>query len=279
GALVADAPWLGHGFGAFNRAWSFHPFAERAPDVFDHAHNLPLHWAVELGLPLTVALVAGLAGLFWRSRRALANAQGRSTAAYLFVVGLHSLTEHPLWFSYFLLPTAVLVALWVRSVGDGPAEPTAVAGDSGVGRGMRGVLALVAVIVLVGVVAALRDYFAVARLNEAPLITEADRAARRIEAEHVRKSVWFGHLGDYAAIMLAPETAPSAWFERPLHHVIDERLLAAYAQALIREGELARARFVVERAGEFPAHPAWQTLPKEADFRNGMRSASQPALR
>ncbi|MFN3628653.1 MAG: O-antigen ligase family protein, partial [Casimicrobiaceae bacterium] len=48
GALVADAPWLGHGFGAFNRAWSFHPFAERAPDVFDHAHNPPLHWAVEL---------------------------------------------------------------------------------------------------------------------------------------------------------------------------------------------------------------------------------------
>jgi O-antigen ligase len=281
GVLIADAPWLGHGFGAFNRAWTLRPFAERAPDVFDHAHNLPLHWAVEFGLPLSVVLLVGLAALFWRHRAAVATAEGRAAAALVLVVLLHSLTEHPLWFSYFLLPTAALAALaagFSDDVGAAPtAAPTAVSGANAARR-LPWALALVAAIMLGGAAVALRDYLAVARLNEAPLATEEDRAARRAEAERVRGSVFFGHLGDYAAIMLSPGEAPLAWFDRPLHHVIDERLLAAYARALAREGNLAQARFIVERAREFPAHPAWQTLPS-LSVSGGVRTASQPAVR
>ncbi len=280
GALIADAPWLGHGLGGFNRAWTLHPFDNRAPDVFDHAHNLPLHWAVEFGLPLSALLLGGLAWLLWHHRAAVESAEGRAAAALVFVVLLHSLTEHPLWFSYFLLPTAVLAALAAGFSADGRAGPST-AGRAGFGPGSqrsRWALALVGLTLLVGAGLALRDYLAVARLNEAPLATEDDRAARRAEAERVRGSVFFGHLGDYAAIMLAPGEASTSWFTRPLHHVIDERLLAAYAQALVREGDLTQARFIVERAHEFPAHPAWQTLPT-ASLLGGVRAASRPTPR
>lgn len=273
--LIADAPGLGHGFGGFNRAWTLRPFAERAPDVFDHAHNLPLQWAVEFGLPLSALLLGGLAWLFWRHLAAVESVEGRAAVGLLFIVLLHSLTEHPLWFSYFLLPTAVLAALAAGFAEDGRARPSA-AGRAGLGRRSRWALAVVATMMLAGAVLALRDYLAVARLNEAPLVTEDDRAARRAEAERVRGSVFFGHLGDYAAIMLAPGEAPTSWFTRPLHHVIDERLLAAYAQALVREGDLPRGRFIVERAREFPAHPAWQALPTEAIL-GGRGAASYPA--
>ncbi len=54
--LIARNPWLGVGFGEFNFAWTLTPFPDRNPQFFDHTHNLPLHLAVELGVPLAVVL-------------------------------------------------------------------------------------------------------------------------------------------------------------------------------------------------------------------------------
>ena len=70
-ALIAAHPWVGVGFGEFNFAWTLTPFPGRPVAFFDHTHNLPLHLAVELGLPLAALVLALLLWALWR-RLALA---------------------------------------------------------------------------------------------------------------------------------------------------------------------------------------------------------------
>ena len=70
-ALIASHPWLGVGFGDFNFAWSLTPFPGRPVAFFDHTHNIVLNFAVELGVPLALVV---LALMLYALRRALANA-------------------------------------------------------------------------------------------------------------------------------------------------------------------------------------------------------------
>ncbi|WP_258305060.1 O-antigen ligase family protein, partial [Escherichia coli] len=55
--LIAQRPWAGWGWGELDYAHYIHPFAgERFCVLLDNAHNLPLHLAVELGLPAALLL-------------------------------------------------------------------------------------------------------------------------------------------------------------------------------------------------------------------------------
>ena len=90
-------------------------------------------------------------------------------------------------------------------------------------------------------------------------MTEADALTRAIE--RARGSRLFGHFGDYAAIMLAGDAAAPVLFSRPIRHLIDERLLSAYARMLARTGDRQRAEFVVARAREYPPDAAFANLP------------------
>jgi hypothetical protein len=55
-AIWANTP--GSRFGNFSFAWTFTPFPYRPGAFFDHTHNLPLQFAVELGLPLAMLVLA-----------------------------------------------------------------------------------------------------------------------------------------------------------------------------------------------------------------------------
>ena len=119
-SLIAAHPWFGVGFGDFNFAWSLTPFPGRPIAFFDHTHNLFLNFAVELGLPLAALVVALMVFALWK---ALGNAvaDGRQAserfpiqrAAFVIVlmVAVHSMLEYPLWYAYFLLPTAFAFGL------------------------------------------------------------------------------------------------------------------------------------------------------------------------
>src|SRR5204863_9258437 len=106
-ALIAQHPWLGVGFGEFNFAWSLTPFPHRPTAFFDHTHNLPLQFAVELGLPLATLVLALMAYALWHAfvggRRA-PDAQGlllRSAFMMVLLMVVHSMLEYPLWYAYF----------------------------------------------------------------------------------------------------------------------------------------------------------------------------------
>ncbi len=272
--LIAQQPWTGVGFGEFNIAWSLTAFPGRPTAFFDHTHNLPLELAVELGLPLA-ALVLGLLGLaLWqawkRSGEATGDAGTAARAAFMLVlmIGLHSLSEYPLWYAYFLLPTAFA---WGYALGSGRASVghdaqgvvgTAAAGETAstlranagtaaipTGEGWRAhVSRTLGMLLVIGAVYAVFDYMRIAAIyspgtNAAPL-------NERIAVG--QRSLLFGHHADYAAAT-SPEVLPGRdlAFRRATHHLLDTRLMQAWAEYLAEKGEVDKARWLADRLREF----------------------------
>jgi O-antigen ligase len=267
-ALIRQQPWTGVGWGEFNFAWTLTPFPGRPTAFFDHTHNLPLQLLVELGLPLGGAVLGLLLWALWRAAaRAwarvpapapvhVADAAGpaglpaaqRCALMMVLMIGLHSLLEYPLWYAYFLLPTAWAWGFALgapRGPGVGLAGPSA--GLAGLAR-PSAVLAGLAAALVLGAGYAVADYRSVvaifrASAGDAPL-------AQRIAAG--QRSLFFAHHADYAAATagVAVAGAPLA-FDRATHYLLDTRLMMAWAQALASQGREAEARHLAQRLREF----------------------------
>ncbi len=261
--LIRQQPWTGVGIGQLNFAWTLTPLAARAPDVFDHAHNLPLHLAAELGVPAALFIFTLLATIAWCARAAMRTRPGATVALLLLIMLVHSLLEYPLWFSYFLLPSAFLLA-WLASPAGGETVGVRALPDATHETGNRGLptwfpltVSVAAVSLLTALVYATHEYGKAVSIHR----RVASPAALSTAVDVAGASPLFGQFGDYAAIMLAGDKAPLALFERPIRYVLDERLLVAYARALARAGDYERAAFVTARAREFPPNPLLDGLP------------------
>lgn len=121
-ALLADAwqlwlahPWLGVGYGNYGAARLFELGGPMPAAHADHAHNFIAQVAAEWGLLGLVLVLPPLAVLV-RSVLARRRPGDVSLEQIFFGMGvtavlLHSLVEHPLWFSHYLLPFSVLSAV------------------------------------------------------------------------------------------------------------------------------------------------------------------------
>ncbi len=105
GLMFLDSPLLGEGFGQY--AWQHLLLAPRLhdagiSDIYNNAHNLVFHLAAEGGLAALLVLFGTL--LLWvrqayRAERSIYHWWGY---ALLSVLGIHSMFEYPLWYTYFL---------------------------------------------------------------------------------------------------------------------------------------------------------------------------------
>lgn len=248
-SLIRMNPWAGVGFGEFNFAWSLTPFPGRPGAFFDHTHNLPLQLAVELGLPLACAVLALLLFALWQSWRYACAASGeiglagRSSLAMLVMIGLHSLLEYPLWYSYFLLPAAWAWG-FVLGLPSRSAAPVA-----GVGGGGTAITTSVAgALVALGAAASVADYSRVA------VIFSSAPGALPLEQRIVngQRSIFFAHHAHYAAATVADD--PATALESlgvASHYLLDTRLMMAWSRALANLGDIDRARFLAARLREF----------------------------
>ena len=116
--LIAQKPFLGWGWGELDFAhfmtlYANTPFTGlRFCAVLDNAHNLPLHLAVELGVPIALAACYGV--VVWLQRKKPwqeLDSNRRIAWSILGVIAIHSLLEYPLWYGPFQM--AVLMGLWM----------------------------------------------------------------------------------------------------------------------------------------------------------------------
>ncbi|MDR7307307.1 Wzy polymerase domain-containing protein [Rhodoferax saidenbachensis] len=124
--LIAQKPWLGWGWGGLKFAHFIHPYpGDRFCEILDNAHNLPLHLAVELGLPAAVLLCAAVLGAVAWAKPWRETQTARQLAwAGLAIIGLHSLLEYPLWYGPFQLAVGLcLWLLWATRRAPAPAHP------------------------------------------------------------------------------------------------------------------------------------------------------------
>jgi len=143
--IAGEYPWLGVGVGEYGGAQYL--LARPDPDLLatNNPHNLILHIAAEVGVPVALAIVVIVGWWCWQRTSAWTRDSAGLTALVLILFLLaHSMLEYPLWHLHFLVAMALLV---------GVAEP---AGSARAARHVRsrlifapiGVAALCAVFVM-----------------------------------------------------------------------------------------------------------------------------------
>lgn len=249
--LIRQNPWFGVGWGEFNFAWSLTPFPDRPVAFFDHTHNLPLNLLVELGLPLGTLVLGLLAWLLWKAFVACRitpephGAMVRTAFVMVLMMAVHSMLEYPLWYAYFLLPTAFALGVCLaHSTPPGP-ETT----DPSARPRLRRVLLCASLLLMLGAVFSVFDYLRVTKIFA---VDDDDTTPLSYRIAEGQKSVFFAHHADYAAATVAmrPSTAWKA-FRRAPHLLLDTRLMIAWSTAYAEKGDVERARYVADRLREF----------------------------
>jgi O-antigen ligase len=250
-------PWIGQGPATFYKA-SIDAMFTTAPASFpkfaEHAHNLLLNMAAELGAPVAIILLGGF--LWWYLRHLLARltAPRLWALACIAVVGLHSMVEYPLWYTYFLAPVGLCVG--VADAQDGRLPLFRLP------RVLGGCLATLAVVVLAWTA---HDWLAVHNAYETladgePDTTYAMRATARAElkkvspysvfalhAETLRIQSW--HSDEGGAEKIASR-CDAHWQYKPGWYMM-MRCSEAYAQA---DREAALRRIAMALCDGFPGY-------------------------
>lgn len=122
--LILKHPLWGVGWGEFGRA-RFEELPVRfGQEKALNAHNMVMHVLAEFGLVGGALILAPVLALLWRLRPwALARSNpdpNQSTNLrwgwlVLVAVGLHSLTEYPLWYMPFIIPTVFVLGMLMAS--------------------------------------------------------------------------------------------------------------------------------------------------------------------
>lgn len=266
--LIAQKPWLGWGWGELDYAHfiTLYPGAPGAPgarfcDILDNAHNLPLHLAVELGIPVALAVCGALAWLVWRARPWRETDTRRQLAwGVLAVVGLHSLVEYPLWYGPFQI--AVGLCLWLlwrkpvhRQYFSDAFWPLAHARQAGMA------IVLVAFLSYVG-----WDYWRISQLYQAPSMRA--EAYRSDTLNKVRNTWFFQHQVRFAELTTTPVTSDNARYlhtlaQDLLHFSPEPRVIEKVIESAVLLKQDGDALFYLQRfRAAFPqqhaqwAHPA-----------------------
>jgi Virulence factor membrane-bound polymerase, C-terminal/O-Antigen ligase/Protein glycosylation ligase len=241
----------GVGWGGFNFAWTLTAFPGRPVAFFDHTHNLALQMLVELGLPLGVGVLLLLLLAYWAlllqsTRRSL----GPTPRLALYIVTLllvHSQLEYPLWYAYFLLPTAFV---WGLGLGGRPTASFGFSADAAPAYGV----AFAGVLVALGAGYAVGDYRKVTEIY-APSAGNTQTLEQRIALGQT--SLLFAYQADYAEATTADHPGAADTykaFRGATHNLLDARLMVAWARAEAERGEMEKARFLAHRVAEF-RHP------------------------
>ena len=113
--LVAQKPWFGWGWGELDYAHFITLYnGPRFCDILDNAHNLPLHLAVELGVPAALLICGVFTGWVVRQKPWAERDETRQMAwAVIALILLHSMLEYPLWYGPFQMAFGIcIILLW-----------------------------------------------------------------------------------------------------------------------------------------------------------------------
>jgi O-antigen ligase len=199
-SLVSLHPWSGWGWGGLNYAHYITLFdGPRFCDILDNAHNLPLHLAVELGVP--VALLACGLLLLWVLRAkpwAETDATRQLAWAVLAVIGLHSLLEYPLWYGPFQTAAGLCGLLLWR----GPSLFER-------NRALAQVLSAVVAALLIAICSYVAwDYHRISQIYLSP--DDRDPAYRTDTLDKLRGSWLFRSQVEFAELSITPLTLANA---------------------------------------------------------------------
>ena len=255
--LIAAKPWFGWGWGELDYAHYITLYdGPRFCEILDNAHHLPLHLAVELGIPVALLVCGGVTWWVLRQRPWRETEPTRQLAwAVLAVIFLHSLLEYPLWYGPFQMAAGLSVALLLqrRVAAPGPSEYRS-------NRAQALICRALAAIILIASSGYAWEYHRVSQIYLAP---ESRNAAWRDDTmKKIRDTRLFRDEVRFAELGTTPLTRASAqWtFEtasallhyspepRVIERVIESAVLLGYDEEAMKHLARYRAAFAADHA-------------------------------
>jgi O-antigen ligase len=274
--LIGQKPWLGWGWGNLDYAHYMTLYdGPRFCDILDNAHNLPLHLAVELGVPAALLVCAGVLWAVVRAKPwAEADPARQMAWAVLAIIAVHSLLEYPLWYGPFQIAFGLCLGLlWPAAA----AAHTALQRWAGAARAAS--LALIAGIAAACAYAAW-DYHRVSQIYLPP---DTRAAGYEDPLPKIRKSWLFRNQALFAELTITPVTRANAqWtFDTStvmLHYSPEPRVIEKLVDSAIilkryDDALLHLARFRAAFPGEYTKWSETHSAPAAA----GSAAKAQPA--
>lgn len=255
--LIAQKPWLGWSWGELDYAHYITLYdGPRFCDILDNAHNLPLHLAVELGIPAALAICGAFAWWVLRQRPWRETNPTRQLAwGVLAVILLHSLLEYPLWYGPFQIAFALCVLFLWRGVEESP-EYQPNKSQAQIAR------SLLAIVLIATIAYVAWDYRRISQIYLAP--EARDEAYRGDTLIKIRDTRLFRNQVRFAELSLTPLTRNNAqWtFDTAtalLHYSPEPRVIEKVIESAVLLGrdDEALAHLVRYRVA-FPVdHARW----------------------
>ncbi len=200
--LIAMKPWFGWGWRELAYAHYSTHFDVRFVELLDNAHNLPLHLAVELGVPFAVLFCGAVLWWIVRSAPWRETDPTRQLAwGILMLIGVHSMVEYPLWYGPFLMTLGLCLGLLQRpKKEENSAVVQVVITQTAIKLIAIGLLCITAYLAF--------DYHRVSQIY----LSEEDRSAlyRDDVMGAAKRSVVFKKHAEFAELVTTPVTAQTA---------------------------------------------------------------------
>ena len=239
--LIGQKPWAGWGWGELDFAHfaTLYPGA-RFCDILDNAHNLPLHLAVELGMPIASIACAGFIGwLAWRRPWRETDSTRRMAWGVMAVILLHSLLEYPLWYGPFQMALGFSIGLLTQAPRRTGIEVAARAGRLAVSALFASALVYTA-----------WDYL---RISQLYVAAEERSALFRHRASPAAGDSWlFRDQLDFALLSITPLTRANAatmntLATQLLHYSPEPRVIDVAIESAMLLGREDQALWLLER--------------------------------
>ena len=264
--LIAQKPWFGWGWGELDYAHyvTFYP-GQRFCEILDNAHNLPLHLAVEMGIPFSLLVCGVSTWLVLRARPwGETNPTRQMAWSVLTLILLHSMLEYPLWYGPFQMAFGLsMYLLWATQLR--PAHALRRAADSKpMAAGRPFFQATLAAVLMTAVAYAAWDYHRVSQVYLPP----AQRASvyRDDTLEKTRATWLFRQQFDFAALSLTPLTRENALHiydlsNQMLHFSPEPRVIEKVIESAVMLGRDDEALLHLARyRAAFPKnHAQWRS--------------------
>ena len=270
--LIRQKPWTGWGWGDLAYAHYITLYdGPRFCHILDNAHNLPLHLAVELGVPVALLVCGLIAYAVWRGRPWEERDPTRQLAwGVLLAIGLHSLVEYPLWYGPFQIAVGLCIwMLWTNRPNQISAASYEFESDDGQEAGAptqpstaRRVRTVIAVLMLAAVAYVGWDYH---RISQVYLPYDQRSAWYKDDAMgHAKRSWLFADAVRFAEVTTRPATRDNAEWMLPealkaLHFSPETRVITKVIESatLLGQDRLALAHLARFKAAFPTEYQRW----------------------
>jgi O-antigen ligase len=258
--LIWQQPLLGHGWRSLAYAHYSNDFSgARFMELLDNAHNLPLHLAVELGLPVALAFCGLVGWMIFRNKPWAETRADRQLAwSVLLMIGIHSLVEYPLWYGPFFMTAVICTAVLCGDLWRNWLLGLTEYGRHAVYLGVRSC----AVLLLATTAYIAFDYHRVSQIYLAAEQRSSGYAADPLAA--AKQSVFFQSYAKFAELQITPlsrATAPRilALSSELVHWSPEPRIIEKLIESSVMMGldDLAMFHLKRYRIAYPAAHAAW----------------------